>query len=248
MKLPSSSSLLLATLAISSSSSTLAAPSGESDTVMTTSTSNHHISAFLGDSSIRDLGSVDIDNEQRATSTIVERSEVDLEADHRNPILSLLKLLHNLPIIGHPVASLIEKSLPNGTNSAEGMPDISPDDLKALQAAIAEVSRTLNQTSPEAPSAIQSVNGTAPTAMSSGDGLYTAGSVSNSFSSTSAALADATNTDSSLSRPSAGAADGSTMTDGATSQTPSESTSALQSSSSPRIPGNPPNSPVPSAA
>jgi len=231
---------------------------------MTTSSSNHHTSAFLGDSGVRDLGSVAIDIEQKA-STTVERSEgkrfliisqslvtnfglqlVDLEARQEDG-LSLFRLLYTLPIIGRPIASLIEKSFPNGTDSVEGMPDIDPDDLKALQAAIAEVSRALGQADPtalEVPSAVQSVNGTTPTTMSNEDGLNTDGSMSTGFSSTSAALA-ATNTGSSLSRPSA--ADGSSTMGGATStQTPSESAPAPQSS--PTIPGNPPNSPVPSAA
>ena len=72
MKLPASSSLLLATLAISSSSSTLAAPAGEGDAAITTSSSNHRISALLESSEIRDIGSVDI--EPRA-SVNIERSD-----------------------------------------------------------------------------------------------------------------------------------------------------------------------------
>ena len=72
MKLPASSSLLLATLAISSSSSTLAAPAGEGDGAITTSSSNHRISALLDPSDIHDPGSVDI--EPRASANI-ERSD-----------------------------------------------------------------------------------------------------------------------------------------------------------------------------
>ena len=251
MKLPSSSSVLLATLAISSSSSSLAAPAGECDTAITTSSSNRHIPALLSSSAICDLDSADIDIEQ-GDSTTVERSGgeqslivnqrlethsglqlVQLASeDRRNGSISgFLGLLRALPIIGHPVALLIGKSFPNGTDSVEGMADISPDDLQALQAAIAEVSRALghDQTASAVPSAIR----TAPTAMSNGDGPNTDSSASNS---TSPALADPANTASSLSRPSAVAARSATM---AGAQTPSMS---------PTIPGNPPNTPVPPAA
>jgi len=224
MKLPSSSSLLLATLAISSSSSSLAAPAGESDAAITTSSSNHNISTLLSSPNIGDLGSgsADIHSEQRA-SVNVDRSE---ESDtHQNSLVSaLLQLLHNLPIIGHPVASLIEKSFPNGTDSVQRMPVISADDLQALHAAIAEVSRVLssgNQTL-GASSAVQSV---APIAISNGN------------------ASDPTNTTSSVSSPSTAAADGNTTMDVAAF------TSAPQSSPpTPIIPGNPPNTPVPPAA
>jgi len=241
MKLPASSSLLLATLAISSSSSTLAAPAGEGDTAITTSSSNHHISAFLSSSGIHDLGSADGDIEQRANTTM-ERSEVDPEASQKTLVSAFLGLLHTLPIIGHPVASLIQKSFPNGTDSVEEMPNISPDDLKALQAAIAEVSRALgqdNQTSPGVSSAVHS--GTTPTAMSNGDGLNTDSSISNAH--TSATLADPTNTVSPFSRPSV---DGSTTIDvAASTQTPPETDLVPPS---PTIPGNPPNTPIESTA
>ena len=258
MKLPASSSLLLATLAISSSSSTLAAPAGEGDAAITTSSSNHRISALLDPSDIRDLGSVDI--EPRASANI-ERSDckqsliisqslvtqsrlqlVDSDTLPNPPVSAWLKLLHTVPIIGHPVASMIERSFPNGTDSVEGMPNISPNDLQALQAAIAEVSRALsqsNQTTQGVPSAVQSV---APTT-SDGDELNTNSSMSNGFATTSAALAGPTNTTSSVS-PLSAEADESTST-----QTPSKSVSVPQSSPmSPTIPGNPPNTPVPPAA
>jgi len=243
MKLPASSSLLLATLAISSSSSTLAAPAGEGDTAITTSSSNHRISALLNPSDIRDLGSVDI--EPKASANI-ERSDVDSDTPPNPLVSTLLKVLHTLPIIGHPVASLIEKSFPNGTEPAEG--NISPDDLQALQAAITEVSRALsqnNQTILGVSSAVQSV---APTT-SNGGGLNTNSYVSDGFSTTSDAPAGPTNTTSSV-LPLSAAADGSTTTHVATStQTPSESVSAPQSSPmSPTIPSNPPNTPVPPAA
>jgi len=234
MKLPSSSSLLLATLAISSSSSTLAAPAGEGDAAITTSSSNQRISALLGTSDICDLGSVDI--EPRASANI-ESSDVDSDTPQNSLVYTLLKMLHTLPIIGHPVAALIEKSFPNGTDSAEGMPIISPDDLLALQAAIIEVSRALsqsNQTTLGVSSGVQSV---APTMTNS--------SVSNGFATTSAAPAGPTNTTSSVS-PLSAAADENTTTHVAL--TPSESVSTPQSSPmSPTIPGNPPNTPVPPA-
>jgi len=244
MKLPASSSLLLASLAISSSSSTLAAPAREGDAAITTSSSNHRISALLGPSDIRDLGSVDI--EPRAGANI-EKSDVDSDSLPNSLGSALLKLLHTLPIIGHPVASLIENSFPNGTDSVKGMPNISPDDLHALQAAIAEVSRALSQGNQTTlSSAVQSV---APTT-SNGDGFNTNSSVSNAFATTSTAPAGPINTTSSLS-PLSAAADESTTTHVATStQTPSESVSAAPQLSpmTPTIPGNPPNTPVPPAA
>ena len=263
MKLPASSSLLLATLAISSSSSTLAAPAGEGDAAITTSSSNHRISA-LDPSDIRDLGSVDI--EPRASANI-ERSDgkqsliisqslvtqsrlqsVDSDTPQNAHVSAWLKLLHTLPIIGHPVASLIERSFLNGTDSVEGMPNISSDDLQALQAAITEVSRALgqsNQTTLGVSSAVQSVS---PTTIN-GDRLNTNSPVSNSFATTSAAPAGSTNTTSSV-LPLSAAADESTTTHVATStQTPSKSVSTPQSSPmSPTIPGNPPNTPVPPTA
>ena len=261
MKLPASSSFLLATLAISSSSSTLAAPAGEGDAAITTSSSNQRISALLDPSDIRDIGSVDI--ETRASATI-ERSDgkqslidqssvtqsrlqpVDSDTLQNPPISAWIKLLHTVPIIGHPVASLIERSFPNGTDSVEGMPNISPDDLQALQAAITEVSRALsqsNQTTLGVSSAVQSV---APTT-SNGDGLNTISSVSNGFATASTAPAGPTNTTVS---PLSAAVDENTTTPVATStQTPSKSVSTPQSSPmSPTIPGNPPNTPVPPTA
>jgi hypothetical protein len=261
MKLPASSSLLLATLAISSSSSTLAAPAGEGDAFITTSSSNHRISALLEPSDIRDLVSVDI--EPRASANI-EKSDgkqspiisqglvtqsclqsVDSDTLQNAPVSAWLKLLHTLPVIGHPVASLIEKSFLNGTDSVEGMPNISPDDLQALQAAIKEVSRALgqsNQTTLGVSSAVQSV---VPTTVN-GDGLNTNSPMSNSFATTSAAPAGPTNTTSSV-LPLSAAADESTTT--TSTQTPSKSVRAPQSSPvSPTIPGNPPNTPVPPAA
>ena len=125
------------------------------------------------------------------------------------------------------------------------MPNISPDDLQALQAAITEVSRALgqsNQTTLGVSSAAQSV---APTTVN-GDGLNNNSPVSSSSATTSAASAGPTNTTSSV-LPLSAAADESTMTHVATStQTPSKSVSASQSSPmSPTIPGNPPNTPVP---
>jgi len=237
MKLPASSSLLLATLAISSSSSTLAAPAGEGDAAITTSSSNHRISALLEPSDIRDLGSVDI---EPSASANIERSDVDSGTLQHPPVSAWLKLLHTLPIIGHPVASLIEKSFPNATDSVEGIPNISPDDLQALQAAITEVSRALgqsNQTTLDVSNAVQSV---APNTVN-GDGP-----MSNSFTTTSAAPAGPTNTTSSV-LPLSAAADESTTT--ISTQTPSKSVSAPQSSPmSPTIPGNPPNTPVPPTA
>ena len=264
MKLPASSSLLLATLAISSSSSTLAAPAGEGDAAITTSSSNHRMSALPEPSDLSDLASVDI--EPRA-SVNIERSDgkqslissqslvtqsrlqsVDSDTLQTAPASAWLTLLHTLPIIGHPIASLIERSFPNGTDSAEGIPNISPDDLQALQAAITEVSRALgqtNQTTPGVSSAVQSV---APTT-NNGDGLNTSTSVSNSFATISAAPAGPSNTTSSV-LPLSAAADESTTTHAATStQTPSKSVSVPQSSPmSPTIPGNPPNTPVPPTA
>jgi hypothetical protein len=159
---------------------------------------------------------------------------VDSDTPQTGAIFAFIKLLHTLPIIGHPVASLIEKSFSNGTDSVQRMPDIDAADLLALQAAIAEVSRVLiqgNQTL--GASSVQSVS---PTAISNGEN-----------NSTSAALANPTNTTSSVSPPSAAVADGSTMTGVATfTQTPFESTSAPQwSPTTPTIPGNPPNTPVP---
>lgn len=260
MKLPSSSSLLLATLAISSSSSTLAAPAGEGDAAITTSSSNQQLSALVGSSDVHDLGSADIDNEQRTVenseskcSLVINQSLethsglrlVDSDIRQNSLVSAFLELLHTLPIIGHPVAALIEKSFPNGPDSVQRMPDISPDDLQALQTAIAEVSRVLNQGNQTlgASNAVQSV---ALTAISNGDGLNTS-SVPIGFASTSAA--DPTNT-TSVSPPSAAAADRSmTMGVATFTQTPSESASASQSSPmTPTIPGNPPNTPVPPAA
>ena len=264
MKLPASSSLLLATLAMSSSSSTLAAPAGEGDTAITTSSSNHRISALLNLSDIPDLGSVDIEPEASANiersdgkqSLIISQSSVtqsrlqsvDLDTPQSSLVSALLKLLNTLPIIGQPVASLIEKSFPNGTEPAEGMRNISKDDLQALHAAITEVSRALsqnNQTALDVSSAVQSI----VPITSVGDGLNTNSYVPKGFTTTSATPAGASNTTSSVS-PLSAAADGSTTTHVATfTQTPSESVSAPQSSPmSPTIPGNPPNTPVPPAA
>ena len=264
MKLPASSSLLLATLAISSSSSTLAAPAGEGDAAITTSSSNHRISALLDPSDIRDLGSVDI---EPRTGTNIERSDgkqslfirqslvtqsrlksVDSDTLQNPPASAWLQLLHTVPIIGHPVASLIERSFLNGTDSVEGMPNISPDELQALQAAITEVSRALsqnNQTTLSVSSAVQSV---VPTT-SNGDGPNTNSSVSNDFATASAAPVGPTNTTSTVS-PLSAVADESTTTPVATpTQTPSKSVSTPQSSPmSPTIPGNPPNTPVPPTA
>ena len=264
MKLPASSSLLLATLAISSSSSTLAAPAGEGDAAITTSSSNHRISALVEPSDIRDLGSVDIEPRDSANiersdgkqSLIISQSlvtqsrlqSVDSATLQTSPASAWIRLLHTLPIIGHPVASMIERSFPNGTDSVEGMSNISPDDLLALQAAITEVSRALsqsNQTTLGFSSTVQSVASTT----SNGDGLNTNSPVSNGFVTTSAAPAGPTDTTSSVS-PLSAAADESTTNHVATStQTPSKSGSAPQSSPmSPTIPGNPPNTPVPPTA
>ena len=261
MKLPASSSLLLATLAISSSSSTLAAPAGESDAAITTS-SNHRISELLEPSDIHDLGTVDVEPRASANiersdgkqSLIISRSlvtqsciqSVDSDTLQRSRVFAWLQLLHTLPIIGHPVASLIERSFPNGTDSIEGMPNISSDDLQALQAAITEVSRALdqnNQTTLGVSSAVQSV------ASTTSNGPNTNTPVSNGFTTTSAAPAGPTNPTSSV-LPLSAAADESTATHVATPiQTPSKSVSAPQSSPmSPTIPGNPPNTPVPPAA
>ena len=173
---------------------------------------------------------------------------VDSDTLQNAPASTWLKMVHTLPIIGHHIASLIERSFPNGTDSVEGMPNISPDDLQALQAAITEVSRALgqtNQTTLGVSSAVQSV---APTT-NNGDGLNTSTLMSNSFATTSAAPADPSNTTSSVS-PLSAAADESTTTHVAIStQTPSKSVSVTQSSPmSPTIPGNPPNTPVPPTA
>ena len=118
---------------------------------------------------------------------------VDSDTLQNAPVSTWLKFLHTLPIIGHPVASLIERSFPNGTDLVEGMPSISPDELQALQAAITEVSRALgqsNQTTPGVSSAVQSVALTT----NNGDGLNT----SDSPATTSAAPASPTNTTSSV--------------------------------------------------
>lgn len=197
--------------------------------VLPTSTSNKGLVRMLRGQKVSNLPSINQSLETHSGLQLVES-----DTPQTGVMSAFIELLHTVPIIGHPVASLIEKSFSNGTDSVQRIPDISTADLHALQAAIAEVSRVLIQDNQTL--GVSSVQSVSPTAISNGKN-----------NSASAALANPTNTTSSVSPLSAAVADRSTTTDVATfTQTPFESTSAPQwSPTTPTIPGNPPNTPVP---
>ncbi|KAF8956090.1 hypothetical protein BDZ97DRAFT_1764119 [Flammula alnicola] len=239
MKIPTSSSILLATLAISSSSSCLAAPAGDApqDTGLTTSSSTSHMSSMPIASAAPGFRSDDT-TWQKVRG---DCRKVNLFIESGGPRRFACFLCDPIgrgspPPVGPTLSKVLGALLRGGsvgtqsvdsdsTASAQG---VDPQDMKALQAAVAEAMRSIAGSVPGvAGSAVGNVSPSAP-ALAQRDDTNAGSGSSTSASSTQTAQA----------------ADGAPAN--STSTTASSSASAAPPS--PPMPGNPPNTPVNASA
>lgn len=149
---------------------------------------------------------------------------------------ALMSMVGRLPMVGPMLESILAKLLhpPLGVADVEGVStqNISSDDMAALQSAISEINRALNNTLSKAPSPVQSgVSGLVPVVQNDFD--PSAGSASASPAPSASAMSSVK-----ASYPSA------VVNEVPSSSSASASPSASATPSSPPIPLNPPNTPT----